>query len=130
MKHEIPYQIINKSIQVLEVQTGSIIYYLIYMPPSMQVSVHFSHNQMNLLNKPVALLGGDFIIQGHMQQMSTTSIDTATSIQWACVEETLGSNHYIKTCNIRRQNITVRYIYIQKDRKEEHNKFKQKLIKG
>jgi hypothetical protein len=72
LKHEIPHQIIYKSIQhnsiqVLGVETGSITYYLIYIPPCMQLSVRFSHNQVNLLNKPVALPGGDFNIQDHMQ---------------------------------------------------------------
>jgi hypothetical protein len=48
------YKIINKSIQVLGAEIGSITYYLL---PSMQHLVYLIHNQENLLNKPVVLLG-------------------------------------------------------------------------
>jgi hypothetical protein len=84
--------------------------------------------ELELLNSDTPTRIPQPTVRSYAVDLIFTSIDIATTTQWLCTEETLGSDHYITTCNIERQNMAPRFIYRRMGQKNvDYKKFQRKL---
>jgi hypothetical protein len=85
-------------------------------------------HELVLLNSDTPTRISQPIVRSYAVDLIFTSIDIAATTQWLYTEETLGSDHYITTCNVERQNMAPRFIYRRMGRKNvDYKKFQRKL---